>query len=200
MMDVLENINLILIPDYLSVNSIEGADSAALIVGDATKVPGQYQNVDKFIDVRPAENRSRIMEMVPKIQKCMVMSPSLAYYRRVWELRDDCFFADLTQRLVAGGSYVEIHSGLMREKVPRMAKEWLADLGADGIKIIYEVAPIRPSAVSTRELITAADVVTASKQGITEIVTAPRAIITPGAWDEAKERHVIILTSSGGRS
>ena len=200
MMDTLENINLILIPDYLSVNSIEGADSGAIIVGDASKVPGQYQSTDKFIDVIPAVNRSRIMEMVPKIQKCMVMSPSLAYYRRVWELRDDCFFADLTQRLVAGGSYVEIHSGLLRDKVPRMAKEWLGDLGADGIKIIYEVEPILPSAANTRELVTAADVIAASKKGIAEIVTAPRAIITPGAWDEAKERNIIILTSTGGRS
>ena len=199
MINEISNLKLILIPDYLSVNSIEAVYSGSVIVGDPAKVPGQYQN-DKFYDVTDATNRSRIMEMVPHVSKCLVMSPSFAYYRRVWELRDECFFADLTERLVAGGSYVEIHSGLMRDRVPRMAKEWLSDLAADGIKIIYEVAPIIPQMAATRELITAADVTSAAKKGITEIVAAPRAIITPGAWDEAKERNITIFTSTGGRS
>lgn len=198
-MNEIRNTNLIMIPDYLSVNSIEGVHSGALIVGCSDKVPGQYQN-DKFIDVLNPDNRSRVMELLPQVQKCLIMSPSLAYYRRVWELRDDCFFADMTQRLVAKGAYVEIHSGLLRDKVPRMAKEWFADLAADGIKIIYEVAPIIPTSPNVRELVTAADVTAAAKKGITEIVTTPRAIVTPGAWDEAKERGVVILTTSGGNA
>ena len=187
--------SLILIPDYMSVRSIHGQPSDALIVGDPDKVPGELRT-DRFLDVTDAASRRTVVQMVPEVAPAAVVTPSMAFYRRVFELRDDCFFADLTARLLATGAHVSIVSGMQRVRVPKRAAEWLRDLSADGARIVFEDAP--ETTGGAPELITAADVAACGRQGRKELLAAPRAIVTPAARDEAKERGITILTGTGG--
>ena len=191
------NKSLVLIPDYLSVPNLSGQPSDAVIVGDPAKVPGQWQN-DRFLDVLDPETRREVMQMVPETVRAAVMTPSLAFYRRMAELRDDCFYADLVQRLLGSGVQVSVVSGLERARVPRSAAAWIKELASDGVKIVYRDATA--DRVAARDLVTAADVAAAARQGLKELLAAPHAIITPYARDEAKERGVTILTGSGGRT
>ena len=194
-MTMQRNKSVILIPDYMSVKSVKGQPSDAMIIGDPDKVPGELRT-DRFQDVNDPLVRRTVMQMVPDVARAAVMTPSLAFYRRVYEMRDDCFFADITARLLASGAYVSVVSGMQRARVPKRAEEWFRELGSDGVRILYEDAPMETDGAPT--LITAADVAACGRQGRKELLAAPRAIITPAARDEAKERGINILTGTGG--
>lgn len=187
--------NLILIPDYMSVTGLKGQPSDAILLGDPAKAPGELRT-DRFLDVNDDAVRRMVMGLVPRIARVSVMTPSLAFYRRVYDLRDDCFFADLFNRLVSGGAYASIVSGMQREKVPRRAMEWLQAISEDGVKILY--AASEAAAPGAPDLVTADYVAACKRQGRTEIVTAPGAIVTPNAYDEAKEKGITIIKGRGG--
>ena len=189
------DISLILIPDYLSVRSLSGQSREALIVADPEKVPGELRN-DKFQNVQDALVRRTIMQMVPRINRAVVMTPAMAYYRRVFELRDDCFYADLTARLIASGAYVSVVTGLERAKIPKRAQEWMTSMAEDGVKMFYaDPAPVQGQ---LPDLVTASTVEAYYKQGLKELYAAQNAIVTPYAWDEAKERGITIFVGKGG--
>ena len=189
------NESLILIPDYLSACGFTGQLLGSYIVGDVKKIPGELQS-DRFMDVNDPAARKAAMQMVPRVLRAKVMTPSAAYYRRVAELRDDCFFADLTSRLLLGGADVTIYTGFTRGRVPKRLQEYLHQLSEDGAHIVYQAA--EPAGLPLPTLITAAEVESCFHQGRTELETAPGAIVTPAARDEAKELGVTILNDKGG--
>ena len=194
-MSVQRNESLILIPDYLSMDGLIGQMSGSYIVGDPDKVPGELRT-DRFMDVNDPAVRKSVMQMVPRILRARVMTPSAAYYRRVAEMRDNCFFADITMRLLFGGADVTVYSGFLRERVPGRLQAYLLQLSEDGAHIVYQKPP--ETARPKQTLITAADVASCFHQGRRELETAPGAIITPAARDEAKELGVTILNDKGG--
>jgi len=194
-MKEIQNKSLILIPDYLSIGGIKDQPMDALILGDPAKVPGELRH-DRFMDVTDPNVRKAVMQMLPQVGRAAVMTPSMAFYRRVYELSDSCYFADIVSRLIASGAYVSVTCGMERERIPRRAVEWIKAMAEDGVKIIYKDAPEKtPDAL---DLITAAEVAACRRRGQKELLAAPGAIITPNARDEAKEKGVIILTSKGG--
>lgn len=190
-----QNISLILIPDYLSIAGIKDQPMDALILGDPAKVPGELRH-DRFLDVTDASVRKNLMQMLPRVCRAAVMTPSMAFYRRVYELSDSCYFADIVNRLIASGAYVSITCGMERDRIPRRAVEWIKAMAEDGVKIIYKDAPEKVSDIL--DLVTAAEVTACWRRGCKELLAAPGAIVTPNARDEAKEKGVIILTNKGG--
>ena len=187
--------NLILIPDYLSA-AAGSVPPGELTMGDATKVPAELRRTS-FWDVNDAESRQKLMLLVPVIARATVLTPSTSYYRRLCELRDDCYFANLTLRLLAVGAFVTVKSGMRRESVMPQAAAWMRELLRAGVRIEFEQAA--GPALPQKELVTAADVAACARQGRRELVAAPGAIVTPYARDEAKERGVTILTGIGGQ-
>ncbi len=188
-------IHLVLIPDYLTAGGLTGQITDAYLVGDVNRIPGELRT-DRFLDVNDPAIRRTVMQMVPKVLRASVMTPSPAFYRRVAELRDDCFFADLTARLLMSGAEVTIRSGLAQNRVPKRLKTCLRQIAEDGAHIVY--LPEEPSARSAPTLVTAAEVAACYRQGKRELEAAPGAIITPYARDEAKELGVTILNDKGG--
>ena len=194
-MSVQRSESLILIPDYVSTDGLSGQLFGTGILGDAGKVPGELRT-DRFLEVNDPEVRKQVIRMVPKILRAKIITPSAAFYRRVAELRDDCFFSDLTLRLLMGGADVTIFSGFLRERVPKRLQVYLQQITEDGAHIAYRTAEI--SGKPKPSLITAAEVAACYHQGRFELEAAPGAIITPAARDEAKELGVTILNDKGG--
>lgn len=181
--------SLIMIPDHLSTAA--GAFAAdSIVIADLAKLPRALCTAN-CLDVNEPSHRQKLMLLVPAIDRFTVLTPAMSYYRRVCELRDDCYFADLTLRLIANGASGRIITGMRRAHVPPMAAEWLRTLARYGLHIQYEETP--ENALPARDLITAADIASCAKQGRREILAAKDAIITPYAVDEAKERGIAIL-------
>ena len=189
------NISLVLIPDYLTAGGMTGLITDAYLIGDVHKIPGELRT-DRFLDVNDPAVRQKAMQMVPRVLRARVMTPSSAFYRRVAELRDDCFFADLTARLLMSGAEVTIQSGLIRERVPKRMQAYLRQIAEDGAHIVY--LPSEPTARPALTLITAVEVAACYRQGKRELEAASGAIVTPYARDEAKELGVTILNDKGG--
>ena len=184
------NVSLVLIPDYLTAGGLAGRITDAYLIGDVNKIPGELRT-DRFMDVNDPK-----MQMVPRVMRAQIMTPSSAFYRRVAELRDDCFFADLTARLLMSGAEVTIRSGMVREHIPKRMQAYLNQIAEDGAHIVY--LPTEPTVQTALTLITAADVAACRRQGRRELEAAPGAIVTPYARDEAKELGVTILNDKGG--
>lgn len=185
---------LILIPDYLSCALGVGNTP---VLGEAAKLPAELTGKN-FFDVNDAQSRIKLMLLVPEIARASVFTPPMSYYRRLAELRDDCFFANLTLRLLAGGAFITIKSGMCREMVPPGAAAWMKELVRTGVRIEYQQLQ-RPEPAQ-KELITAADVSACARQGRRELVAAHNAIVTPYARDEAKEKGITILVGRGGQT
>ena len=194
-MSASRDISLVLIPDYVSAGSLTGQITDAYLVGDVNRIPGELRT-DRFMDVNDPAVRRSVMQMVPRVLRARIVTPSPAFYRRVAELRDDCFFADITARLLFSGAEVTIQSGMVREHIPQRMQTYLHQIGEDGAHIVY--LPSQPAARSALTLITAAEVSACYRQGRRELEAAPGAIVTPYARDEAKELGVTILNDKGG--
>jgi len=138
------------------------------------------------------------MEMAPDVARVKIISPSLSFYKRVFQMEDNCFFADITMRFIVSGVNIEIHSGFVREKVPHFAACWIKAMMEAGVKVLYKDSPTNIK--GTKKLIVASDITNCYKQGLKELFAAPGAIITPGARDEANEKGVTILIGSGGKA
>jgi len=192
-----DEINLVLIPDYVSIPVQDLLSSGMYIAGDLKKVPDYCQH-NGFVNVEDPANRKALMEMVPQVTRVKIVSPSLAFYKRVNQMEDECFFVDITLRFIIAGTDVEIHSGFMRERIPHIAASWIKTMVETGVKVYY-YDPL-PSTKEQKRLIIASDILNCYRQGLQELVTAPGTIITPGARDEAKEKGVTILISSGGKA
>ena len=189
------DISLVLIPDYVNAGGLTGQITDAYLVGDVNKTPGELRT-DRFLDVNDPAVRRAVMQMVPRVLRARIITPSPAFYRRVTELRDDCFFADITARLLFSGADVSIQSGMVRERIPQRMQAYLHQIGENGAHIVY--LPSQSTARSALTLITAAEVASCYRQGKRELEAAPGAIITPYARDEAKELGVTILNDRGG--
>ena len=194
-MSAARNISLVLVPDYLTAGGLAGRITDAYLVGDVQKIPGELRT-DRFLDVNDPAVRQTVMQMVPRVLRARIMTPSSAFYRRVAELRDDCFFADLTIRLLLSGADVTIQSGMVREHIPKRMQAYLQQIAEDGAHIVY--LPTEPTARPALTLITAEEVAACYRQGRRELEAAPGAIVTPYARDEAKELGVTILNDKGG--
>lgn len=181
---------LIVIPDFIIGFNDETMDfSGAHLVACADKLPASLRR-DGLLDANDADCRVRAMLLVERVAELIILTPSFSFYRKLAEMRDECFFVNMALRLIALDAYVTIATGMRQSRIPAPLNENIEELNQWNIKMLFEAAPeqIAPD----KELILAEDVIRAAKSGKTDIVAGKNAIVTPYAWDEAKERNITI--------
>ena len=182
---------LIMIPDYLSTLEVGGSCAGALLLGDPEKLPEALKQ-DGFYSVRSADDRIKLMLLIPGIASLTVLTPGMDYYKRLYELSSSCFFADVTERLIMRRAPVSIMTGMTRDLAIPPADEWLKAIAKRGVRLMYERTE-EEKPVKGPELITGVEMTRLYKQGRREILLGAGCIITPNARDIAKEKGITIV-------
>ena len=182
--------NLYMAPDYITAGHLLEPLSGIPLAGDAQKIP-QALRPAAFYDAGDAQRRAALMLEAKHIDRLLVITPDMGYYRRLCELRDECFFVNLTLRLLEQGADVCVDTGMRKTRLLPKVKEWMEALRHYGIRLLFcKEEESREEIV--RELVTAKDVDRCFQQGKRELITGVAAIITPYALDEAREKGITI--------
>ncbi len=182
--------NLYMAPDYITAGHLLEHLSGIPLVGDAQKLPLALRPAG-FYDAGDAQQRAALMLEAKHIDKLLIITPDMGYYRRMYELRDECFFVNLTLRLLEQGADVCLDTGMRKTRLLPKVKEWMETFRQYGIRLLFcKEEESREELI--RELVTAKDVDRCFRQGKRELITGITAIVTPYALDEAKEKGVTI--------
>ncbi len=182
---------LYMAPDYIAAGRFVDSMASAVLLGDAQKLP-QSLRPAHFYDAGDARHRTSLMLQAPQMKRLMVITPDMGYYRRLFELRDECFFVNLTLRLLEQGADVCIDTGMRKTRRLPKVKEWMEMLQQFGVRLLFCKEDESTSGDIIRELVTAKDIDRCFRQGKKELLTGANAIVTPYALDEAKEKGVTI--------
>lgn len=176
---------LVAVPDYVTLSGVLEPFAGLPIVGLADKFAGASINAGN------AEDRRKLMHRLDDFAALTLVTPSAGFFRRLSELSDNCFFVDLTLRLALRGAAIDIITGMREDRLTPEVNKWLDSARGIGVTLIY----IKPQAAEAkeRELILAKDVYNVYKAGGREITASRNAIVTPYAWDEARDRGISII-------
>ena len=186
---------LFAIPDYcVDINEAERLAAGAHVLGCLSKLGTFAKRLDT--DVEDSGARGRFMHGLGMFSALLVYTPSAAFYRRLCDHSDSCFFADITLRMLSGGTDVRIVTGFVRQSLTSRLIEYMEQVRGMGAELVFKEAPYTQKA-GPLELVTAKEVVSSFNRGQKELIVGSAAVITPLARDEAKEKGILILKQGG---
>ena len=181
---------LFAVPDYCTdVGEAESLAAYAHVVGCAGKLGAFAKRLDTNVEDGGA--CGRIMNELGMFTELVVYTPSAAFYRRLCEHSDSCFFADITLRMLNSGRGVRVVTGLVRQSLGKKLEECMGQITGMGATLIFKDAPHKGNG-EVLDLVTAKEVTSCFSRGQKEIVAGRAAVITPLARDEAKEKGIKI--------
>ena len=179
---------LIAIPDYLTLPEALEKLAEHPVVACASKYPACSYDSEK-----PPDRRA-LMSKLMEFSDLTILTPSAGFLSRLCTHDDRCFFVDLTLRLIAAGGGVEISTGMRKETMTAQQAGWIAEIQNFGVRTDFLDKP--ETAAPEKDLVLAEDVLSCFRAGKRELTCAANAIITPYAWDEARDRGVVIRKRS----
>lgn len=176
---------LLAIPDY-SIGALPAGWQAA--VGRASVLmqlaPAGMHNADE------AQTRALLMQQQAQYQALLVQTPQASYYKRLCAMQDSCFFVDITLRMVGRGARVRVVTGMAEGLLPPTLQKDMDMLRTWGITLDFQEAPF--AAPAPMSLVTAKEVERLYRTGRKLLVAASNAVITPSAWDAARDWNITI--------
>lgn len=176
---------LLAIPDYCTAAPGAGYQAA---VGRAALLAQAAP--EGMLDADDAAVRAQLMQQQAQYQALLVHTPRSSYYRRLCGMEDECFFVDLALRMMNRGASVRIVTGMAESCLPKALRASMDALRAQGIALDFLSAPFVPA--PPLDLVTAKEVERCHRAGRRLLVAAQSAVVTPGAWDAARDWNITI--------
>ncbi len=195
---------LILIPDYVSDENIllkvlkEDKQNKAIAI--AKPLNSSAANDVNIIDVNDENNQDMLMRGLAQCMEYIIVTPGPGFLKRASQFDDRCFFCHLTFRAMAGGKKVSIFTDINKEVIRKKAfedigtaLESLEDMGAE---LIYADSQVSEEQSRKSGLLTEKDIIDAYHNNNNEIRVNIGCIVTPLAYDTARDKNIQIIRES----
>ncbi len=157
----------------------------------------QYEGrhgINSILDVNQANVRLDVAESIEAYEEIVVINPTVAFLKRVAEMEESCFLANMVFESLLRGKPVEAKLGFsyannIDKRAFLKANDILKELESMGM--VFK-SPETKTEQYDLTLLTEADVLNVYQRGEKQIELAKDCIVTPLAQDIAKEKQIAL--------